>query len=128
MRKWFVIFMLFLLPIRGLVGDAMAYSMPTNATDSVAARAVSTDSGDVFTIQITIKTAPSHPCHTEDAATGDTTPVQNQCTTCQACHFSAAPVQQWTGALLHPTTAAPSQRAALWHSADARLLAKTPVF
>jgi hypothetical protein len=29
---------------------------------------------------------------------------------------------------LHPTTAAPSQWATLWHSADARLLAKTPVF
>lgn len=128
MRKWFVVFMLFLLPIRGLVGDAMAYSMAPNATNSVAARALSTASSSDFTTDNTVKMAPSHPCHTDDAATGDTTPAQNQCTTCQACHFSAAPNLQWASGLLHTTAAAPSQRATLWHSADARLLAKTPVF
>jgi hypothetical protein len=128
MRKWFVIFMLFLLPIRALVGDAMAYSMPTYATDSVASRAASTASSRVFNAENITETALSHPCHTQDAATDDTTPVQNQCTTCQTCHFSAAPHLQWAGGLLHITTAAPSQRAAQWHSADARLLAKTPVF
>lgn len=127
MRKWFVVFMLFLLPIRGLVGDAMAYSMPLNATDSVAARAVSAAYDDVLVTENTIKTAPSHPCHDDDAAADDTAPVQNQCTTCQACHFSAVPQQRWTGTLLHTTTAVPSQRAAQWHSADARLLAKTPI-
>ena len=128
MRKWFVVFMLFLLPIRALVGDAMAYNMPSSATDLVAGRAVSTASSSVFNAENTNETALNHPCHTQDAATDDTNPVQNQCTTCQACHFSAAPHLQWASGLLHITTAAPSQRAAQWHSADARLLAKTPVF
>jgi hypothetical protein len=36
MRKWFVIAMLFLLPLRGLVGDAMAYSMLPEAPKATA--------------------------------------------------------------------------------------------
>jgi hypothetical protein len=128
MRKWFVIFMLFLLPIRALVSDAMAYNMPSSATNSVAVRALSTTSSSVFNAENTNVASINHPCHTQDAATDDTTPVQNQCTTCQACHLSAAPHLQWASGLLHITTAAPSQGAVQWHSADARLLAKTPVF
>jgi hypothetical protein len=107
MRRWFVIFMLFLLPIRGLVGDAMAYSMWLDTPQSV------------------------QPCHTEMtemAAADDQAVAQSQCSSCQICHLSADTPMQLPDNLLSTATVLPEQRQTLWHSADPRLIAKTPVF
>lgn len=112
MRRWFIIFMLFLLPIRGLVGDAMAYSMlPTGMPTSVEV----------------VQNEPTPPCHMNMAAADNVDTQQSQCTTCQACHFSAATPMQLPEGILHTTAAAPTQRTAHWISAEPRLLAKTPV-
>jgi hypothetical protein len=112
MRRWLIIFMLFLLPIRGLVGDAMAYSMLPMGMP------VSSE---------VVQSEPTPPCHTSMAAANDAGTQQSQCTTCQACHLSAATPMQLPEGILHTTAAAPTQRTAFWISADLRLLAKPPV-
>jgi hypothetical protein len=141
MRRWLIIFMLFLLPIRGLVGDAMAYSMlpagmPASADEiqhaanSVAAYAHSKKATSILVHENVTQNTAKPPCHMEMAAadaSNDADTTQSQCTTCQACHLSAAIPMQLPGGILHTTAAAPSQRSAHWISADLRLLAKTPV-
>jgi hypothetical protein len=139
MRKWFVIVMLFLLPLRGLVGDAMAYSMlpdaskgtsaeQQDATHSVAARALFDWAKASFYPQNHASGMSGQPCHMAAGQTDDKDSVQNQCTACQACHMSAATPLQLHSNLLQTAADLPTQRPAQWHSADARLLAKTPIF
>jgi hypothetical protein len=139
MRRYLVIFMLFLLPIRALMGDAMAYSMlpaVAQAANSAqqttpnlgASRAIFYWAGSQFEHEKSAELAPQHPCHTDMASADDQDATQNQCSTCQACHLvTATPVQLHTG-LLQTTAAPPQQRPTQWRSADARLIAKTPVF
>jgi hypothetical protein len=139
MRRYLVIFMLFLLPIRALMGDAMAYSMlPVAAQAGGGAQQSTTNLGanhDMFywadslmEQEKPVELAPQHPCHTDMASVDNQDKTQNQCSTCQACHLvTATPVQLHTG-LLQTTAAQPQQRPTQWHSADARLIAKTPVF
>jgi hypothetical protein len=138
MRRALLIFMLFLLPLRGLVGDAMAYSMlpvgmpassevAQNATNIVAAYAHTTTTSSTFLHETAAQSTPKHPCHMNMAASDDVDVQQSQCTTCQACHLSAATPVQLPGGILHTTAAAPTQRSAHWISAEPRLLAKTPV-
>jgi hypothetical protein len=146
MRKWFVVIMLFLLPLRGLVGDVMAYSMLPGAlgsaaavqpstTNIVAAPAIFYWATALFDHQNTAasdaSSATLHPCHMAAAQTDSndsTDSMQNQCTACQVCHLSAASPLQWHPGLLQTATALPEQRQALWHSAEPRWIAKTPVF
>jgi hypothetical protein len=139
MRRYLAIFMLFLLPIRGLVGDAMAYSMlpgaltgaqtaQQKATNLVAAPAIFYWATAALDHKYSVKTATTPPCHMAMAEADSKDSVQNQCTTCQACHLSAATPLQMPSSLLQTATALPEQRQALWHSAEPRLIAKTPVF
>jgi hypothetical protein len=139
MRKWFVIVMLFLLPLRGLVGDAMAYSMlpdtskgtsvvQQDATHSVTARAIFDWAKSSFYPQHHASSISGQPCHMASGQTDDKDSVQNHCTACQACHMSAAILLQFSDHLLQTAADLPTQRPAQWHSADARLLAKTPIF
>jgi hypothetical protein len=127
MRKWLVIFMLFLLPIRGLVGDAMAYSMLPNTVDSVVSQAATVVGNANLGHQKSVDAAPKLPCHTDVSATSDADAAQNQCTTCQACHLGALADSLHPSVLLQAVVAAPAQHADQWHSAEPRLLAKTPV-
>jgi hypothetical protein len=142
MRKWFVIVMLFLLPLRGVVGDAMAYSMlpdasqgtssaQQDATNSVAARALFDWARASFYPKKQVSSMSAQPCHMSATAAepaDDNDKVSNQCTACQTCHMSAATPLQLHSNLLQTAAELPAQRAAQWHSADARLLAKTPIF
>lgn len=139
MRRYLLIFMLFLLPIRGLVGDAMAYSMLPGAltavhttqpvdTNIVAAPAIFQWAAAVLDHEIRAESASVHPCHMAMAQTDSNDTVQNQCTACQACHLSAATPLQLPSGLLQTASALPEQRQALWHSAEPRLIPKTPVF
>jgi hypothetical protein len=139
MRRWLVIFMLFLLPIRGLVGDAMAYSMlpsalttahtvQQKATNVIAAPAIFYWATAAIDHTNPGKKATAQPCHMAMAEADSNDSVQNQCTTCQACHLSAATPLQRPSGLLQTATTLPEQRQALWHSAEPRLIAKTPVF
>lgn len=138
MRRFLVIFMLFLLPLRGLVGDAMAYSMlpgglvpaqtaPQVATNTGAAYAHSLGIASTFDAKIAAQNDSNPPCHMGAAAADGTDASASQCTTCQACHLSAAIPLQLPSSMLHIPAALPAQHAALWASAEPRLLAKTPV-
>lgn len=128
--------MLLLLPIRGWVGDAMAYSMlPTGQQPAQVATQVAMHSGAAYaTIERAngpldqenpLPAASAHPCHTDASAADDS--AQHQCSSCQVCHLSAATPMQLPSAMLHTSAQLPAQRAAQWVSADPRLLAKTPV-
>jgi cytochrome c553 len=139
MRKWFVVLMLFLLPIRGLVGDAMAYSMlpgaltststvPSKATNLVAAPAIFYWATAAFDHSNGVTAGSLHPCHMTMAEVDSNDSVQNQCTACQACHLSAATPLQLPLGLLQTAATLPEQRQTLWHSAEQRLIAKPPVF
>ncbi|MGA8516459.1 MAG: hypothetical protein WB821_16980 [Burkholderiaceae bacterium] len=138
MRRFLVIFMLFLLPLRGLVGDAMAYSMlpagmpvhnqvTQNAIDSVAINDLTTGTSSTIAHQNSAPGSAKQPCHMDMAAADDTDAAQSQCTTCQACHLSTATPLQWPCGILQNLAALPTQRVAHWTSAEARLLAKTPI-
>ncbi len=138
MRRYLVIFMLFLLPIRALMGDAMAYSMlPAAAHAASSAQQTTPDLGAAHAMlywassllehENPAELAPQHPCHTAGASADDQDATPNQCCTCQACHFVTAAPAQLHNSLLQTTAAQPQQRPAQWRSADVRLLAKTPV-
>jgi hypothetical protein len=139
MRRYLVIFMLFLLPIRALMGDAMAYSMlPAAAQAASSAHHTTPNLGATHPIfywassllehEKPTEPAPQHPCHTDMASADDQDATQNQCSTCQACHLVTATPVQLHHNLLQSSTAPPQQRPSQWRSADARLIAKTPVF
>ncbi len=130
MRKWFVVFMLFLLPVRGLVGDAMAYNMlpaGLGGTAPHASSVVEKSSLKSLDSVNAVQASSNLPCHTNMATADSDAPAQSLCTSCQACHLGAMTGQQLRTPLLQVTGAAPDQQTTLWHSAEPRLIAKTPV-
>ncbi len=120
MRKWFVILMLLVLPIRGFVGDAMAYSMtPVQIQTYVDLQA---------TAEAPQQEATKMPCHeTSGLAQTDVASDVQQCTTCQMCHLTATYPFQAIASLSSTATALPVQYASFWHSAEQRLSVKPPV-
>lgn len=142
MRRWFAILMLFILPIRGLVGDAMAYSMlpmqlqtPTPVVTPALAKVSGFTSLKMMAMEhlqsmgMDSEAAISKlPCHgANDALQDDNTPDTQQCTSCQVCHLALTYPVQATNSLPQTATAAPLQHALAWHSADLRLSVKPPV-
>jgi hypothetical protein len=144
MRRWFAILMLFILPIRGLVGDAMAYSMlpmqlqtPTPVVTPALAKVSGFTSLKMMAMEhlqsmgmgMDSEAANSKlPCHDANDASqeGDTADAQ-QCTSCQVCHLALTYPVQATTSLPQTATAAPLQHASAFHSADLRLSVKPPV-
>jgi hypothetical protein len=120
-RKIFVIVMLLLMPIRGFIGDAMAYDMLISGNSSaLAVSAVITEQAEAASIG-------KHPCHMDASSALDDDSQQNQCTSCQACHFSAL-LDHLTRSRLHSqSNATPVQTLAFWHSAELQRQAKPPV-
>jgi hypothetical protein len=117
MYRLFNIFLITLLAMRALVGDAMAYEMMQKMGAS-----------STVTVEMSTQKPPGMPCH-EAEAEGDTA-VQaspSSCTTCQVCHLSAffptalhfSEFQLPQGKLATHTNA--------WRSADATLVAKPPI-
>ena len=146
MRRLLLIAMIIMLPLRGLMGDAMASQMlPTtlqqaelafdsggeNATVSIADSAHSTRATDAFDHQkaAVIATAPCHDgTATVDDDGDDGDVAKDACSTCQACHLSALVSNS---PLVMPMTIAEAKPASLavqWVSAELSLLAKPPVF
>lgn len=142
MRRFLLILMLLLLPLRGLMGDAMAYSMlppalheapvnSENTTKSIANYLIPTsekiEKSDLNNADDIVQS----PCHSAEAS-GDSTnnstsTESSQCTTCQVCHLTTfLPLSSISG-LAHTVVDLPSQAIALWHSAEPRRIAKTPV-
>ena len=146
MRRLLLIAMIIMLPLRGLMGDAMAAQMlPTalqqaehafdsgaeNATHLIADSAYSTRATDAFDHQKTAAIT-NAPCHdgtaTADDDGDDGVVAKDACSTCQACHLSAFVSNS---PLVMPMTIAeakPASPAVQWVSAELSLLAKPPVF
>lgn len=139
MRRLFVILMLFTLPIRGLMGDVMAYSMlsiPTPApatTESSSAKpalaSMMATMGhmqrvDMGNLVIPIKAS----CHeTVDSTLPDNNSEKQDCTACQVCHLTITYPFQASSSLLLVPAAHPVQHTSFWHSAELRLSNKPPV-
>ena len=131
MHRWFVIFMLFILPVRGFVGDAMAYSMlPAQMPSPVATQAViNTLAQDDMVMHMGNAVSVKMPCHDVSGSEqqDDKVSYTPQCTSCQVCHLTATTAFQAVPSLLQPAAAIPAQQAPLWHSAELRLSIKPPV-
>jgi hypothetical protein len=123
MRKFLAISLLFLMSIRGFVGDAMAYEMllsDQKSTPSAQVQLVDTEPN--------AKAETEHfPCHMDSASPVYAESDLSQCTTCQVCHLSAVLYSNDAVALTLSCNAAPTQALAIWHSADLKRPAKTPV-
>ena len=140
MRRWFAILMLFILPIRGLVSDAMAYSMlpmqlqtPTPVVTPALAKVSGFTSLRMMAMEhmqgMDSEAASSKlPCHgANDALQDGNTSDMQQCTSCQVCHSALTYPAQATTCLPQTSAAAPLQHASFWHSAELRLSVKPPV-
>jgi hypothetical protein len=121
MRKMFVICMLFLIAIRGFVGDAMAYEMLLSdhgSAPSTQAVAAKPDSK---------QTTQRMPCHTENAPSLDDEPQQSKCTVCEVCHSSMAIDSGAFSGFNSPNKSAPSLSSSIWLSAELLRIIKPPV-
>jgi hypothetical protein len=121
MRKIFVICMLLVMPLRGFIGDAMAYEMLMSDQPSVPSAHIAASKSDLK------QAAERPPCHMESAPALDDEPQQSKCTACQACHFSAVIYSGCSAHLATANQAAPVQSLGFWHSAELVRLAKPPV-
>jgi cytochrome c553 len=113
MRRFFKVFLIALLAVRALVGDAMAYEMAqamSHAPVVVAAQHAEPDLS-------------SMPCHTVDSDDA----AQPACTTCQVCHMSAfLPVSLSALAQALPSEL-PTTQASAWFSTEGALVSKPPI-
>ncbi len=133
MRRWFLLIMIALLPIRGWVGDVMAAEMVTQQIAAVqqvptqaqpAQPADSADSAD-----------PHADCHGKAAATspalpaaGDATATDcGNCTSCQVCHTVAMAATSGAGPLAPVPHAAPPVRGTHFASAEPARGFKPPI-
>jgi hypothetical protein len=121
MRKIFVICMMLMMPLRGFIGDAMAYEMLMPDQPSAPSAQMAASKPDLKQV------AERPPCHVESAPALDDEPQQSQCTACQACHFSAVIYSGCSVQLATANQAAPVQSLGFWHSAELVRLAKPPV-
>ena len=140
MRHFVFALMIVLLPLRGWMGDAMAYSMlGQGTTPTYAAIVIATNSEaqndlmamtyDLNSVNKSMQTDFGLPCHGADAAadTASTPPAPNACTACQVCHLTASlsqPMPSMVQLRAHAPAALPP---ALWVSADLSVLTKPPV-
>jgi hypothetical protein len=139
MRRFLVLLMLLMLPIRGLVGDAMAYSMvpltPTKTQNQAASpRHITPENIANYSISTSeniekngVITNVKPPCHTDSTSTEYTNTEPQQCNTCEVCHLSVAVALVYGQNKVHSPTQPTVQSASAWHSAEPRLIAKTPI-
>jgi cytochrome c553 len=114
MRRALFCLLILLTAFRGVVGDAMAYSMTAG--------------------HVSTQSAPSMPCH-ETANADETAQAQstddaasNACTTCQVCHLTAsAPSALSQVAIDSQLGALQSLPCKHWLSADVHRASKPPI-
>ena len=98
MRRFFLILMIALLPLRGWVGDAMAMEMLVQhpiAMQNIAASADKSSASDLFDTEMQAE-CPGHAESTTPASDTDNTSGTRpnhcgSCPLCQICHTVAAP-------------------------------------
>ena len=143
MRRFLLIAMIIMLPLRGMVGDAMAMQMTsqplaqaaaseTVAMNSAAAHAHSetalSHSGNIKAE----KKASSMPCHgmlDEVSSSADDTASQSSntvCTSCQVCHLTAACLDSVTTSLVHAAHPPLAFAPPYWASAELPQATKPP--
>jgi hypothetical protein len=116
MRRFFKVFLITLLALRALVGDAMAYEMAQAMSQAPAAAAEQK-------AETAISSMPCHTVASDEAASA----VQPACTTCQVCHMSAfLPVSLLLVAHALPSEL-PATQAVAWFSAESALVSKPPI-
>jgi hypothetical protein len=133
MRRWFIVLMVLLMPIRGIMGDAMAYAMvsgmPASQTMVQMHSAASQPAANTAASRAASNTMP---CHMGKLAKSDMQQPQDNnttstCSACQVCHASVLPLFTVAPALLALPSTAPAYTALAWHSAEPRQLAKNPI-
>ncbi|MGE0332466.1 MAG: hypothetical protein AB7P37_17440 [Ramlibacter sp.] len=130
MRRWFLLIMIALLPIRAWVGDVMAADMVTQHIAAVqqvplqAQPASPADSAD-----------PHADCHGKAAAASPALPAAGDaaatdcgnCTSCQVCHSVAMAAASGVGPLAPVPHAAPPVRGTHFASAEPARGFKPPI-
>jgi hypothetical protein len=118
MRRFFTLFLIGLLALRALVGDAMAYEMTQALMGSPNQQQVAASDNP-----------PSHaaemPCH--PAASEDGGAEKTACTTCQVCHLSAFLPASLPSLASELPAAQANPVASAWFSADGALVSKPPI-
>ena len=131
MRRWFILIMIALLPIRGWVGDVMAADMVTQRIASVAQIPLQVQ-------QPADAAADSHAdCHGKAAAdnpasqpAGDSKTATvdcGNCTSCQVCHSVAMAPKALANPVAPAHSAAPSPRRTHFASAEPARGFKPPI-
>jgi hypothetical protein len=116
MNRAFKVFLIVLLALRALVGDAMAYEMAQAMSNAPLTAAV----------QHAEPVTSGMPCHTvdsEEAADAE----QPACTTCQVCHMSAFLVMSLLPLEQALPCELPATQATAWFSAESALVSKPPI-
>ena len=142
MRRFLLLVMIIMLPLRGMVGDAMAMEMTskhlaqatssqTVATNLVAVHARSTAASANLASE---KPALKMPCHEmlSDADDGGNDSVSSasnvNCTSCQVCHLSALTMGNIISVSVNTAHAALAFAPHYWASAELPQATKPPLF
>lgn len=130
MRRWFVLIMIALLPIRGWVGDVMAADMVTQRIGALAQVPVM-----VHQPADTAAADPHADCHGKAAAhspapaneTAVAAPDCGSCTSCQVCHSVGMATVAGATPLVAAPHAAPPLRGTHFASAEPARGFKPPI-
>lgn len=123
MRKFLMVFMVVLLALRGLVGDAMATGMAAHGLAKLVA--VAADAQPVVDAWV----MPCHEVSGDDIDVADASDGSecSPCQTCQACHLSGAVACGDAAEVSNAGHLAPAQTVGFWRNAELRLPATPPV-
>ena len=143
MRRFLLIAMIIMLPLRGMVGDAMAMQMTSQpfaqAADSETA-AINSAASNTYSETVSShsgntkaeKKASSMPCHDmldEATNSADDTASQSSntvCTSCQVCHLTAACLDSVSTSLVHAAHPPLAFAPPYWASAELPQATKPP--
>lgn len=134
MRRWFFVFLMFLLPLRGWVGDAMAMQMALpghHAPTSGSMQLADVDAEPAHLHLSTMAVAAADDCggHAGSLDTDDAmvTTHCEVCAMCQTCHTVAVLLFPELMATLQVNPTSPPATMQVFASADRALLLKPPI-
>ena len=128
MRRLFLILLTFLLPLRGMVGDAMAVQMmmPTISGVSVAESSPpKTGASVAIAGALGFEKLSAMPCHDVDTQNGVAAP--DGCASCEVCHLSAFVTTLLPASVAISAEAKPASHVVQLVSAELTQFAKPPI-
>lgn len=129
MRRFIFILMIALLPLRSLVGEAMATEM--TAMNLIATESTNTPATPIITHEIamadTVFTNMSADCEMHTGVQDSDASVDHACTHCQACHAVGLTSLVHNLSTSTPVCALPHAGVKLFASADRQLSQKPPI-